>query len=204
MFLRKRFRENVYERKPATASINKERRTGGRDGVIRAVLVGCGAMSKAWLDAARQIEGLEIVGLVDIDVGRARSRAAQFQLDSAVTGDDLDAVLEAVKPDLVFDVAVPDARASVAASALRHGCHLLTEKPLAPSMEVGRAIVDGARAANRLHAVVQNRRYLAAVRRRPTSTATSSSAPILAASARRWTTSCFSTWQSIPSMPRAR
>ena len=132
---------------------------------MRAVIVGCGAMSKAWLDAARQIEGLEIVGLVDVDVGRARSRAAEFHLDKAVTGAALDAVLDAVKPDLVFDVTVPDARASVALAAMRHGCHLLTEKPLAPSMEVGRAIVAGARAANRLHAVVQNRRYHSAVRR---------------------------------------
>jgi predicted dehydrogenase len=37
------------------------------------VLVGCGAMSRAWLDAARQIDGLKIVGLVDLDLDRACS-----------------------------------------------------------------------------------------------------------------------------------
>jgi len=31
--------------------------------MMNAVLVGCGAMSKAWLNAARQIDGLAIVGL---------------------------------------------------------------------------------------------------------------------------------------------
>ena len=40
---------------------------------MRAVLVGCGAMSKAWLEAARQIDGVSIAGLVDLDVSRARS-----------------------------------------------------------------------------------------------------------------------------------
>ena len=36
--------------------------------MVQAVLVGCGAMSKVWLDAARQTEGVAIVGLVDVDV----------------------------------------------------------------------------------------------------------------------------------------
>ncbi|RUT81523.1 gfo/Idh/MocA family oxidoreductase, partial [Mesorhizobium sp. M7A.T.Ca.US.000.02.2.1] len=43
--------------------------------MIDVVLVGCGAMSKAWLDAIRQIDGLAIVGLVDLDADRARARA---------------------------------------------------------------------------------------------------------------------------------
>ena len=42
--------------------------------MMNAVLVGCGAMSKAWLDAARQIDGLAIVGLVDLYAERAKAR----------------------------------------------------------------------------------------------------------------------------------
>ncbi|RVD04791.1 Gfo/Idh/MocA family oxidoreductase, partial [Mesorhizobium sp. M2A.F.Ca.ET.029.05.1.1] len=42
---------------------------------------------------------------------------------------------------------------------------LLTEKPLADSPENARAIIDAARRAGRIHAVVQNRRYVANVRR---------------------------------------
>ena len=133
--------------------------------MVAAVLVGCGAMSKAWLDAARQVEDLSIVGLVDIEVERARARASEFDLDRATTGDSLDEILDITKPDLVFDVVVPSARSSVAFTALRHGCHLLTEKPLAASMEEARAIIVAARDASRIHAVVQNRRYLAAIRR---------------------------------------
>ncbi|MBN1219025.1 MAG: hypothetical protein JXM69_08855 [Anaerolineae bacterium] len=33
---------------------------------LRAILVGCGAMSRAWLDAVLEVEGLKMVGLVDI------------------------------------------------------------------------------------------------------------------------------------------
>ena len=44
---------------------------------VRAVLVGCGAMSEAWLGPVREI-GVELTGLVDIDPEHARQRARQF------------------------------------------------------------------------------------------------------------------------------
>lgn len=133
--------------------------------MINVVLVGCGAMSKAWLDAARQIDGLTIVGLVDLDAERARARAREYELSGAIIGTDLDAVLDQTRPDAVFDVVVPAARREVALSAFAHHCHLLTEKPLADSPDNARAIVEAARSAGRIHAVVQNRRYVANVRR---------------------------------------
>ncbi|UVK36268.1 Gfo/Idh/MocA family oxidoreductase [Mesorhizobium sp. AR10] len=129
------------------------------------VLVGCGAMSKHWLDAVRQIDGLRIAGLVDLDADRARARAREYDLASAVIGTSLDAVLDQTKPQAVFDVVVPAARREVAISAFAHNCHLLTEKPLADTPDNARAIVGAARSAGRIHAVVQNRRYVANVRR---------------------------------------
>ncbi|MFK0687338.1 Gfo/Idh/MocA family protein [Mesorhizobium sp. IMUNJ 23033] len=133
--------------------------------MMNVVLVGCGAMSKHWLDAVRQIDGLAIVGLVDLDAERAKARAREYELTGAVIGTSLDAVLDQTRPDAVFDVVVPAARRDVALSAFAHNCHLLTEKPLADSPENARAIVEAARRAGRVHAVVQNRRYVANVRR---------------------------------------
>jgi predicted dehydrogenase len=133
--------------------------------MMNAVLVGCGAMSKAWLDAARQIDGLAIVGLVDLDGERAQARAREYGLDGAVIGTNLDAVLDQTKPQAVFDVVVPAARRDVAFAAFAHNCRLLTEKPLADTPENTRAIVEAARNAGRINAVVQNRRYVANVRR---------------------------------------
>lgn len=132
---------------------------------MKVVLVGCGAMSKHWLDAARRIDGLAIAGLVDLDAERAQARAREYGLSNAVVSTSLDAVLDETKPDAVFDVVVPAARREVALSAFAHHCHLLTEKPLADSPDNARAIIKAARKARRVHAVVQNRRYVANVRR---------------------------------------
>lgn len=133
--------------------------------MLTAVLVGCGAMSRAWLEALRKLEGVRLVGLVDIDLVRAEERARDYGLTDAVVGADLAAILSTTKPDIVFDVAVPQARRQVVETAFAHGCHVLTEKPMAIDRDDARAILLAANRSGRLHAVVQNRRYLAAVRR---------------------------------------
>jgi predicted dehydrogenase len=133
--------------------------------MVSAVLVGCGSMSKVWLDAARQIDDLVITGLVDIEIERAQARAAEFGLHRVAVGDDLRAILAQTRPDVVLDAVVPSARRDVAMAAFDHGCHLLTEKPLAASHQDALGILAAARRAGRIHAVVQNRRYLASVRR---------------------------------------
>ena len=132
---------------------------------LRAALVGCGAMSRAWLEAAGRIDDLEIVGLADLDTDRAQSRAAEFDLPSAIVAATADELLAETKPDLLFDVVVPAARHGVVAAGLRAGCHVLSEKPMAETLDEARDLVARANAAGRVHAVVQNRRYLAAVRR---------------------------------------
>jgi predicted dehydrogenase len=135
----------------------------------RAVLVGCGGMSRGWLKAIAETPALaseiDIVGLVDIDEATARARASEFGLDHVAIGTDLEAMLASTKPDLLFDVVVPQARHDLVATGLSHGCHVLTEKPMAASMEEARDLVALAAKAGRVHAVIQNRRFIPGVRR---------------------------------------
>ena len=132
---------------------------------LRAALIGCGNMSRAWLEAAARTDDLEIVGLADLDTSRARGRAEEFNLRSPVIASDIGELLARARPDMLFDVVVPGARHDVVAAALGAGCHVLSEKPMAETMDDARDLVARARAAGRTHAVVQNRRYLAGVRR---------------------------------------
>ena len=126
-------------------------------------------MSKGWLKAIAETPALAgkitIVGLVDLDLAVARARAEEFGLGDVLIGTDLDAVLAEIRPDLLFDVVVPGARRDVVATGLGHGCHVLSEKPMAASLEAGRELVALAAKSGRTHAVVQNRRFVSGVRR---------------------------------------
>lgn len=124
-------------------------------------------MSRGWLEAIAS-PGLKdrvtLVGLCDVDLKAAERRRDEFKLDVAV-GTDLAALLKETKPDLLFDVVIPGARHEVVATGLGHGCHVLSEKPMATSLEEGRDLVARARAADKVHAIMQNRRYNEGTRR---------------------------------------
>lgn len=126
-------------------------------------------MSKGWLRAIAETpalrERITIVGLNDINPEAAHRLAAEFGLSKAAVEGDLEALLNGTRPDLLFDVVVPGARREVVATALRHGCHVLSEKPMAASMDEARELVARAGQAGKVHAVVQNRRFNEGVRR---------------------------------------
>lgn len=130
---------------------------------LRAVLVGCGGISNAWIGAVKQRADVELAGLVDLNREAAEKRAAEHGLTGAAIGTDLAAVLRKVGPDVVFDCTVPEAHATVTITALRHGCHVLGEKPLADTMASARKMVAAAEKSRRIYAVMQNRRYLAPI-----------------------------------------
>lgn len=132
---------------------------------LKALMVGCGAMSRAWLEAAARIDDLEIVGLVDLREEAAIARRAEFKLEGARTGSDLEAMIVALEPDAIFDCTIPEAHHANALLAFRHGVHVLGEKPLAHSMEAAREMVAAARASGCTHAIIQNRRYDPNIRR---------------------------------------
>lgn len=137
--------------------------------MLRAVMVGCGAMSKGWLRALTETpelrEAVEMVGFVDLDAGLAAERAAATGDGRASSGCDLEAMLSETSPDLVFDIVVPAARRNVVETAFAHGCHVLSEKPLAPSLAEARELIARSEQAGRLHGIVQNRRWLPGIRR---------------------------------------
>lgn len=137
--------------------------------ILRAVLCGCGAMARGWVKAIVADPDLRsairIVGLVDVKPEIAVALATAFDLEEVVVGSDLDAVLAQTTPDILFDIVVPAARRDVVATGFRHGCHVLSEKPMAASLAAGRELIRLADAAGKLHAVVQNRRFISGVRR---------------------------------------
>lgn len=134
---------------------------------LRAVLVGCGAMSKGWLEALASAplkDRVTVVGLVDLDCTAAEKRNADFDLQADIDTD-LARLLDRSRPDLLFDVVTPGVRREIVATGLSRGCHVLSEKPMAISLDDAREMAEMAKRAGRVHAIMQNRRYNEGVRR---------------------------------------
>jgi predicted dehydrogenase len=126
-------------------------------------------MSKGWLRAIKETPALaaaiEVRGLVDVEPAAAEKLAEEFGLSAAAIGTDLASIIAKVDADIVFDVVVPTARFNVVSTALKAGCHVLSEKPMATSLPEGAALIDLAAETSKVHAIIQNRRFISGVRR---------------------------------------
>jgi predicted dehydrogenase len=132
--------------------------------MLKVVIVGCGGISHGWFKATTELADVSIVGIVDLFEASALKRQEEFQLTDAKIGTDVEAMLREVKPDIVFDCTVPEARATVVRAGLRAGCHVMSEKPMAASMAEANDMVAESKKAGRMFAIMQNRRYIPHIR----------------------------------------
>jgi predicted dehydrogenase len=129
---------------------------------MRAIHVGCGAMSREWLRSAAEL-GIQVQALVDIEEKNARLRAEEFNLDVPIYTDLKTAIQEA-PADAVFDCTIPAAHKQVSSTALAAGLHVLEEKPLALNFQDAAELVGLAKTTGKLHVVLQNRRFNRGIR----------------------------------------
>jgi predicted dehydrogenase len=93
----------------------------------RVGIIGCGVISGIYLVNCQKLPGLELVACADLNMTRARAKAAEHAI-RAVTVDDL---LADPDIDLVVNLTIPAVHADVNRAALAAGKHVYTEKPLA-------------------------------------------------------------------------
>src|SRR5690606_249366 len=122
------------------------------------IIAGCGHMANVWADYALTRPDSEIVGLVDIQV-EAAARFAENKKLSCPVFTTIDAAIEATGANLVFDITIPASHYSIASTAMKLGCDVFSEKPLAESLEQCVELVQLAQKLGRTHAVMQNRRF---------------------------------------------
>lgn len=127
--------------------------------VLKTAFVGCGSISARYFRILADIPRVEIVGLTDLDIRAAESRAAENGLDRNLVYANMESMLSRAKPDIVFDCTVPAAHYQVTLKALRAGCHVLGEKPMSDSMSKARKMVAAAKQARRLYVVANQYRY---------------------------------------------
>ncbi|GIP17267.1 oxidoreductase [Paenibacillus montaniterrae] len=124
----------------------------------KVIIAGCGHMAHVWADYALTREDTVIVGLVDIYEEAAAKFAEKKQLSCPIFTD-IETAIQATGANLVFDVTVPASHYTIASTAMRLGCDVFSEKPLAESLTQCLELVQLSRSLGRTHAIMQNRRF---------------------------------------------
>lgn len=114
---------------------------------IRAAVIGMGTMGKRHARCLREVEGVEVVGIADIDIKKARAGAQEAGVANVPIYQEYGEMLARLRPDCVA-IATPDhLHVTPVVDSLRAGCHVLVEKPLATSLDDCDRILEAARAA---------------------------------------------------------
>jgi predicted dehydrogenase len=97
--------------------------------------------------AYHKMPEFEIAGLVSR--GPASRQAISKELGGVPEFSDYYSALAETRPDVVSIYTYPETHAAYANAAIKAGCHVFCEKPLAETVEEARSIVDAARANGR-------------------------------------------------------
>lgn len=127
------------------------------------LLVGCGLIARAYVDALARTPELELVGVIDPDAA-ARARIANATDPAVPAFADLDSAFVAgVEPQAALVLTPPNTHEAIATDLLGRGLHVLCEKPLAPTLAAAGRMIAAARAADRRLMMGSKFRYTADV-----------------------------------------
>ena len=101
-------------------------------------IIGCGNISKIYCEASTTFDDIEIVAVSDLDLDRAKAKAAEHHIPRALAVDEL---LADPTIEIVINLTIPGAHYNVARKILESGKAAYNEKPLSVSLEEGRALV---------------------------------------------------------------
>jgi myo-inositol 2-dehydrogenase/D-chiro-inositol 1-dehydrogenase len=106
---------------------------------VRIGIIGAGWIAAEHAATLRQLDGVEVVAVCDLDEARARTLA-----NHAATYTDWRELISRERPDAVFVCTPPLSHREVAVAALEQGIHVYLEKPIARGLNDARVIVDAA------------------------------------------------------------
>lgn len=121
---------------------------------VRIAVLGVGYLGRHHARILKSLPLADLVGIVDLDPARAQSVGDEFSIPAFSSLEELPSDLQAAT------VAVPtEFHASVGQACLARGWNLMVEKPLASTVEEGRALVEGAARAGVILQVGHTERY---------------------------------------------
>ena len=105
---------------------------------FRMGIVGCGRISQFHIDAIEKVDGLTLAAVCDVDEGRARAAGETAGVSSFAS---LDAMLKGTDLDIVAVCTPSGLHPEHGIAAARAGKHVVSEKPMALSLDGADALI---------------------------------------------------------------
>ena len=115
------------------------------DEPVKVGVIGCGAISGAYLRGCAPFHILEVVACADLNEARAKARAQEFGIPKVCSVEEL---LADPEIQIVLNLTVPKAHAELNVAAIDAGKSVYVEKPFAVTRDEGREVVEAAREKN--------------------------------------------------------
>jgi len=128
---------------------------------LRLVQCGVGGFGRHWVNVSSKSEDFELVGMVDISPQALQEAAAAAGLSPNRCFADLESAIDACDAQAVLTVTPPAVHLEHARLAFARGLHLMSEKPIADTMEHASEMVRLARQAGRQLVISQDFRFKA-------------------------------------------
>ena len=113
--------------------------------MLKGITVGCGFFGNIHLEGWNRIESARIVAVVDRGEKRGKQAAERFD---ARAYSDLEAAIAKESPDFVDIATPPDSHLKLVEVAAAVGCHVLCQKPIAPTWEESVKLVETCKGHN--------------------------------------------------------
>lgn len=126
---------------------------------LRTVLVGYGNMGKSWREVLAKNDAVDIVGVVDVVEQNRDQARSDLNLEEGQTDDNLEELITRMQPDFIVDCSAPHAHRANTMIALKHGCNVLGEKPIALNLVEAQEAVNLAQKQHKVYMINQNYRW---------------------------------------------
>jgi predicted dehydrogenase len=110
---------------------------------MKVAIIGCGFVAPDHIACLNRVREAKVVGVADLSREAAQKLSAQFGIHGVFT--DYRELLAQTMPDVVHVLTPPQTHADIATEAIKAGCHVLLEKPMAPTLEEAERILTVAR-----------------------------------------------------------
>ena len=107
---------------------------------VRVACVGAGYFARYHIEAWKRLAGVDMPAICDQDIDKARSMAMEYGITHVFA--DLETMLSSVDIDLVDLITPPDTHLALTAICANAGLHVISQKPLAPTLEEAEAMVN--------------------------------------------------------------